>query len=369
MKCALQVMVVVLSLVLSMSLTTNSQADFDIVDVFLDNPYAGQSSNYSIDAMPGPMIGDIHPGDIIFLQFGFGTNASMVQIPDVTVNGMQSTNVFIIANDEIHITSPVMVQVTTGEPLHIEIGNDRIVNTSMDGMHVLEVETMDGDTGSGNYMISLPLTATFTRTPTYTVTPTVTPSITGTVTVSPTATSIVTLTATPTVTPTMTGTGTPTFTSTVTPTLTATFTPSSTATFSPTISATYTVSPTISPTATITPTTTITTTITLTTTVTKAPHQTKVGTVVTYPSPARGDLVRFYYRTEEPVSISIAVYNVTGEKVDVLHNNHSVPGQQRTEWDIRSAAPGIYLYQLVSTDSSGNVQRLPVKKIAITKSR
>lgn len=107
-------------------------------------------------------------------------------------------------------------------------------------------------------------------------------------------------------------------------------------------------------------------TYTISPTVTPAPQLLSTDKIITYPSPARGNDLWFYYTVSGQAQVRIALYNVTGEKGLVLTSTHAASGNQRTKWDIRDVAPGIYFYHLRIEDSQG-VRDFGVKKLAIIK--
>ena len=41
----------------------------------------------------------------------------------------------------------------------------------------------------------------------------------------------------------------------------------------------------------------------------------------------------------------IQIYNIVGEKLDFVEKYHHISGYHRIHWDIRNAAPGIYIYR------------------------
>lgn len=141
-------------------------------------------------------------------------------------------------------------------------------------------------------------------------------------------------------------------TPTITPTRTVTRTPTITPTFTitPTITVTSTISPTISPTPTITP------------------YAVPGGEAVAFPNPAAGDSVTFMYSLGEPADIDVDVYNVLGRKVAHLEDkNQAGLINRRTTWDISGVAPGVYLYQVTIKTLSGQMTRLKMKRLVITK--
>lgn len=147
-------------------------------------------------------------------------------------------------------------------------------------------------------------------------------------------------------------TATPSPTPTITPTrtITRTFTITPTRTITPTVTMTSTISPTISPTPTITP------------------YAVPGGEAVAFPNPAAGDSVTFMYSLGEPADIDVDVYNVLGRKVAHLEDkNQAGLINRRTTWDISGVAPGVYLYQVTIKTLSGQMTRLKMQRLVITK--
>jgi hypothetical protein len=235
-------------------------------------------------------------------------------------------------------------------------------------------------------------TVTRTRTPTFTPTPVYSPTFTPTRTISatitPTRTASLTLTETPiysrTATPTRTATATITPTRTTSPTRTTTSTRTQTPTR--THSATFTETRTITQTSTITPTSTISPTPTITRTRTQSPTITITSTpsptrtitlsrtpvsfeaqeVVVYPQPATGEELYFYYPLAEPGEVEIEIYNVVGEHALTLRETKAGVGYERTRWNIRDTAPGVYLYRLRIKTAAGETVT-SIKKLMVTK--
>jgi hypothetical protein len=190
-------------------------------------------------------------------------------------------------------------------------------------------------------------TRTSTATRTFTVTPTATPTLTATRTETPTATW--TPTATPT--PTFTATRTHTPTATITPTHTIT----RTLTVTPTITKTSTVSPTMSPTPSLSPTPTVSPT--------RVPLE--VDEILAYPQPASGDTMFFYLRATPGDEVRVEIYNVAGESVTAL--TERAPGAEtRVSWDLRTVAPGVYVYRSVIT-TAGGTRTTGWKKLVVVK--
>lgn len=147
---------------------------------------------------------------------------------------------------------------------------------------------------------------------------------------------------------------------TATKTITPTITPTRTVTRTPTITPTRTISPTITVTSTISPTITPTPTIT--------PYAVPGGETVVFPNPAAGNSVTFMYSLGEPADVSVDVYNVLGLKVAHLEDrNQAGLINRRTTWDISGVAPGVYLYQVTIKTLSGQMTRLKMQRLVITK--
>jgi hypothetical protein len=87
--------------------------------------------------------------------------------------------------------------------------------------------------------------------------------------------------------------------------------------------------------------------------------------VITYPSPARGKEVWFYYYLDEPSQVEIECFNLIGEKGSTLSNTHASSGYQRTQWDIRNVAPGIYFYRMRITGMTQSKTIGPYKLVIV----
>jgi len=166
--------------------------------------------------------------------------------------------------------------------------------------------------------------------------------------------------ATPTYTFTVTPTATPTRTATMTSTNTVTPTQTKTATLTATPTSTPTITTTITHTATLTLTHTTTQTITVT------PALVGRNEVISYPSPARGDQMGFYYKIQAPAQVTITIYNLAGEKGKSLSTFHASGEFGKTMWTIKNVAPGLYLYRLTIEDAI-NKRPIGPKKIIIVK--
>ncbi len=105
---------------------------------------------------------------------------------------------------------------------------------------------------------------------------------------------------------------------------------------------------------------------TITPTITPTVQLLPDNTAFTYPSPAKGDTLWFYYSVRGPAEVRIEIYNVIGEKGKVITNSHMSSGNQRTSWDIKDVAPGLYFYRLYIEDAAGK-RDLGLKKLYIIK--
>lgn len=145
-----------------------------------------------------------------------------------------------------------------------------------------------------------------------------------------------------------------------------------TKTWTPTFTRTYTVTltPTIS--ATVTPTYTITKTFTITPTVTKTititPQILPAGEVVVFPNPVSGDTAYFLYTLDAPASIVIDIYNLLGYRIAHLEDrNRPAIRNQKTSWDIRNIASGVYFYKFAIERPDGSRSVMESKKIVIAR--
>jgi hypothetical protein len=127
-------------------------------------------------------------------------------------------------------------------------------------------------------------------------------------------------------------------TPTPTATASATFTPTPTVSPTPTISATSTLSPTVTLTPTITPTRTAT------------PLNLLLGidlggkVLLAVPNPAK-DQMTFVFQLDAAARVTIRLYNLAGEQVAVLAGD--LPSsRQSLVWDLRGAAPGVYMARM-----------------------
>ncbi len=124
----------------------------------------------------------------------------------------------------------------------------------------------------------------------------------------------------------------------------------------PTATCTRILSPTTTPTIQMTPTVTPTATV-------SRPDM-GMDDVMTFPSPARGGMIRFYYRTVGPAEVLIEIYNAAGEHCASVKDIAYQAEYHQTPWDISGMAPGIYLYRVNLKEANGE-RPLPIKKLAI----
>jgi len=123
--------------------------------------------------------------------------------------------------------------------------------------------------------------------------------------------------------------------------------------------------------STISPTITLTATplssITVTVTVTITPVLVKPGAIFSYPAPARGAEVWFYFNAPKPGRVEIELYNVAGEKITNLGEDLAQSGNGRLRWTLGSVAPGVYLYRVRFLDHGGQGDWSGIQKMAVVK--
>jgi hypothetical protein len=147
------------------------------------------------------------------------------------------------------------------------------------------------------------------------------------------------------------------------PTPTPTYTRTCTPTATPTITLTSTITPTITITCTPYPTVTQTSTMTIT------PYQIPTTEVVTYPSPATGDAVWFYFWARASAKLKIEFFNVMGEHCGQVEETIADTGFNRVSWTIKGMAPGIYLYRMTVENPGGETQKYGLRKIMVVKKK
>jgi hypothetical protein len=330
--------------------------------------------------------GDIGPNTLA-APYGHFADNNRLMIADRNNNRVLLYNTIPTSNNasaDVVIGQPNMTSSAANQ------GNGPAAYTlnSMTGIHATGTQLFIGDVFNHRILIyddptptpivspTPTITVTFTNTPTYT--PSITPTYTITRTSTPTYTTSPTASNTPTFTFTTTPTCTPTYTATPTFTITGTYTITTTATPTPSITITATITPTatitltatISPTktnsATITLTVTKTATITITPTVTKTPYSIPKDKIISYPAPATGNDLWFYYYVATPSKTIIEIFNVTGEPCKTITEDVLNVGFWRTHWDIQDVAPGIYFYR-IQLKNNGNIVDRGIRKLAIVK--
>ncbi|MBN1594492.1 hypothetical protein JW933_01060 [candidate division FCPU426 bacterium] len=132
----------------------------------------------------------------------------------------------------------------------------------------------------------------------------------------------------------------------------------------PTVTPTATGTATITPTITTTPTTTVI--ATLTPILTPMPYILPRDRMITYPSPAAGDVLWFYYYVQGPAGVKMEIFNMLGEPCQTLEESIPDAGYHRTRWNIARVAPGIYFCRLTLKYPGGS-RTLPVYKLIIVK--
>ncbi len=153
----------------------------------------------------------------------------------------------------------------------------------------------------------------------------------------------------------------------ITPTFTSTPTATPPGTTTPTSGPTLTITPT--PTITLTMTVTPSSTITIAPArriMTTTPYIIEREKVIAYPSPAKGDDLWFYYYVEGGAQVRIEIYNVIGERGMVLEDSHTGSEYCRTHWDIRNVAGGTYFYRMRIKSPAGT-RDYGIQKLLIIK--
>lgn len=90
------------------------------------------------------------------------------------------------------------------------------------------------------------------------------------------------------------------------------------------------------------------------------------GASFAFPSPANGDTVSIVYQMKSAGMANLRIWNENGDLAASLEE-HRLGGPQKSIIPITSFAPGVYLFRMVLTYDSGEVQRLDVQKFAVQK--
>jgi hypothetical protein len=101
--------------------------------------------------------------------------------------------------------------------------------------------------------------------------------------------------------------------------------------------------------------------------VTITPFPAAANAIFSYPSPARGKEVWFYFNAAKPGHLEIELFNIAGEKIGNPVQALAQSGYGRLRWDLGQVAPGIYLYRSRFLDLSGQGSWSSIQKIAIVK--
>jgi len=86
----------------------------------------------------------------------------------------------------------------------------------------------------------------------------------------------------------------------------------------------------------------------------EAPQPRTFSLMQNYPNPFNASTT-IDYVTKTPGKVELAVYNLRGEKIEVLVDKLMPPGEHTITWDAGSAASGVYYYKL--TTSEGTVAK------------
>ncbi len=91
------------------------------------------------------------------------------------------------------------------------------------------------------------------------------------------------------------------------------------------------------------------------------------GEAISYPNPARGNLITFLFWLEEDATALIRVYNQTGELVWDWEGPAFGRQYNRHRWQVGGVAPGVYLFKVTARKADGTVERFPTGKLTVIK--
>ena len=90
-----------------------------------------------------------------------------------------------------------------------------------------------------------------------------------------------------------------------------------------------------------------------------------LGTLNAYPNPAVNN-INFNFELTETGDVTVAVYNVTGQKVSDVYSTNYAGGSNTQQIDLSSYTSGIYFISLNITSDNGNTNTI-TKKIQVIK--
>ena len=90
-----------------------------------------------------------------------------------------------------------------------------------------------------------------------------------------------------------------------------------------------------------------------------------LGTLNAYPNPAVNN-INFNFELTETGNVTVAVYNVTGQKVSDVYSTNYAGGSNTQQIDLSSYTSGIYFISLNITSDNGNTNTI-TKKIQVIK--
>ncbi|MFQ5870365.1 MAG: T9SS type A sorting domain-containing protein, partial [Candidatus Zixiibacteriota bacterium] len=83
----------------------------------------------------------------------------------------------------------------------------------------------------------------------------------------------------------------------------------------------------------------------------EAPQPRTFSLIQNYPNPFNASTT-IDYVTKTPGKVELAVYNLVGEKVEVLVNKAVPAGEHTVTWDAANVATGVYYYKLSSSEGT-----------------
>jgi hypothetical protein len=90
------------------------------------------------------------------------------------------------------------------------------------------------------------------------------------------------------------------------------------------------------------------------------------GQTFAFPSPAKGSAINVVYNMVDSGKAAIRIWNENGDLVATIEER-KLAGFQKSRIPINNFAPGVYLYKVVMTYDSGNVEKLDAQKFAVVK--